>query len=215
MDMEILLAHTRLDCGEALKDATSVKGKWELAELDVQLVWGWTRRELTLLQLSIYLEDVLRKKMETYISDINVIFDDQRSGKWMRSEFESGRRKRLEHERVETKKRMEKAMLHANQEADKEGRPWAGGRPFSPKWTEAIMFIDKQWSFAINNPRDSSRSKVEEELQVALNRDIVSDQGRWEYLAATRQQLSHERWNAQQEFEIERQSSNDSHRRHL
>lgn len=205
-DMRNIRAHTRLDCHEVLKDDTSEKARWELTELDVQLVWGWARRELVILMMSVELEDILRVKMEACISEVTRVRRERQMGVWMLSDMESGRGKRLEQEREGAKKRMERAMREASQQADKEGRSWQDDPlDFLPRWKNVMDFIDQQWLTGING-----RSEGLNRAEVALNRLILEgEQGRWSrddrhgYVERLKSQVSQEHWRSQHQIEEE------------
>ncbi|KDR65859.1 hypothetical protein GALMADRAFT_1217114 [Galerina marginata CBS 339.88] len=147
------MAHIRsdaqYDCHRALADATSEQAKWELTELDCQLAWEWTRRELSLIMSSTALEDILRRRMEVCINKVTKAQENGRLEAWMRNEFDVGQRKRLEEEREQQKERMEKEMKGASERAERGVRPWSDQGRFAPPWEAGLEFIDKQWSAGI------------------------------------------------------------------
>jgi len=162
-DMDSIRSEARNDCHHPLADPVSERAGWELTELDTQLAWEWTRRELSLITSSIRLEDVLDRRMKECIdkvvsrdeagndpkstapspsSTVNVtkgkaVTAEEQGNKqlkeWMQFEFAIGRRKRLEKERGQTKERMEKEMKAASERAEKGGRLWRDQEMFNPQ----------------------------------------------------------------------------------
>lgn len=131
-------------------------------ELDSQLAWEWTRRELSLVVSSIKLESILKWRMEECL---NKVAEERKNGRlkeWMWSEFVIGQRKRLEKEREQTKERMEREMKGASERAEREGRPWKDQEPFHPRWEAALKFIDKQWSAGIEGGHSAPENAVSE-----------------------------------------------------
>jgi hypothetical protein len=150
--MSNIRSDARNDCHHALADAASDKAKWELTELDSQLMWVWTRRELSLVVSSVKLEGILRRRMEECIAkvtkeresgrlnermrsiyNVSEERENQRLKEWMNSEFVVERRKRLGKEWRQTRERMEKEMKGASERAEREGRLWRDQGPFDPQ----------------------------------------------------------------------------------
>ena len=132
-DMSGIRRDARIDCHHALTDATSDKAKWELTELDTQLAWEWTRRELYLLVSSITIEGFLHRRMKECIATITKEQGNGQLKEWMWAEFLIGQQKRLEKERGKRKERMEKEMKAASEHAEREGQLWRDQGWLSPK----------------------------------------------------------------------------------
>jgi len=162
-DMDGICSEARNDRHHALADPVSERATWELTELDIQLAWEWTRRELSLLASSITLEGILDRRMKECID--KVVSQDgagnaterkavtakeqenRRLKKWMQSEFVVGQQKRLEKERGQMKERMEKGMKAASERAESEGHLWRDQGRSNPenRWGVGLDFIDSQW----------------------------------------------------------------------
>src|SRR6266511_2809594 len=80
--------------------------------------------------------------MEKCIGQIMDERENEQLKRWMGSEFEVGRRKRLEKEREQAKERVEKEMKISAEHAEREGREW---RESKKVWDKEQMFIDEQW----------------------------------------------------------------------
>lgn len=166
--MNVLRDDARNDCHHALVDPTSEKAEWELTELDVQLAWEWTRRELMFIHLSAKLEDILHRRMEECVAKL------EEGGKkhlrdWLWSEFWIGQRKRVEREREQAKARMIEEQKAAAGRAEREGRPWKDGVAFDNvgvTWQAGQEFIDRQWKKATQR----GVSYSEEEATFKLNK---------------------------------------------
>ena len=154
--------NARNDCHHALPDAGTEKATWELTELDTQLAWEWTWRELSLLTSSITLEGILHQRMEKCIDEVAEERGNRRLKKWMQSEFMIGRRKRLEKEREQMKERMEKEMKAARERAETEGRLWRDQWDFDPQdqWEAGRKFIDEKWCSSIEGGHSALENAV-------------------------------------------------------
>jgi hypothetical protein len=204
--MDSIRNDARNDCHQALADETSETAKWELTELDTQLAWEWTRRELSLVTSSITLEGILGRRMEKCIDEVAEERGDRQLKEWMQSEFEIGQRKRLEKERAETKERMEKAMKAANERAEREGRRWRDQGSFNPqgRWEAGLQFIDEKWCSSIEGGHSALENAVSDLDKLAKQNwiprlwKIISNASRHTFL---KQVKRFDHWDPQRENE--------------
>ena len=164
--MRDMRSDARNDCHHALADPASNEAKWELTELDSQLAWEWTRREVSLAVSSITLEGVLHRRMEDCIDKVAKGWGNQRLNEWMWSEFVIGQRKRLKEENWQRKERMEGEMRAASEWAEREGRLWREQGQFNPQcqWEAGMRFIDEKWAAGIEGGH-SALENVEFDLK--------------------------------------------------
>ena len=90
--------------------------------------------------------------MEGCVKQVVAERKNERLGEWMLSEFVVGRRKRLEKEREEAKRRMTKETKCSSERVGRAQWKDLFGN-FSPKgmWEAGQQFIDKQWGEAIED----------------------------------------------------------------
>ena len=219
-DMDGIRSEARNDCHHALADPVSERAKWELTELDMQLAWEWTRRELSLLASSIALEGILDRRMKECIDKVvsqdgaanategkAVTAEEQenrRLKKWMQSEFVIGQQKRLEKERGKTKERMEKGMKAASERAESEGRLWRDQGRSNPenRWGVGLDFIDSQWCTVFEHRYSGLMDAAYDDLDKlgeALDESMYLDKGRATFAGQVRGQFKH--WHSQHENE--------------
>lgn len=219
--MQDIKLDARNDCYHALADAASEKAKWELSELDFQIAWEWTRRELSLIVSSIKLEGILRRRMEECSATVAEKREDGQLKEWMRSEFVIGQRQRLEKEKGEAKERMEKARKSASERAEKEGRQWWDQGSYT--WGVGMNFIDKQWSAGIEGGDSALKNAVSalNELAPKFSRMAAGSQGgriRLTFAEQVRKRFEYwhpQRENERQEMDATIQRINDADSLHL
>ena len=195
----------RNDCHHALADSASDKAKWELTELDSQLAWEWTRREMSLAVSSITLEGILHRRMEDCIDKIAKGWRNQRLKEWMWSEFIIGQRKRLDQENGQRKERMEGEMKAASEWAEREGRLWRDQGEFNPQyqWEDGMKFIDEKWAACIEGGH-SALENVERDLK-----KLAKGNAPWGFsgdsmktsVEQVRRRFKHCRWHPQRKSE--------------
>ncbi|KDR66038.1 hypothetical protein GALMADRAFT_148204 [Galerina marginata CBS 339.88] len=162
------------DCYYAAADTALEKAKFdlEIEQLDAQLTWEWTRREMLLLCSSSKLEVILERPMGECIIKVANGSGNERLKEWMWSEFVSGRRKRLEKERKEMKQRVESEMKAEAERAKLGGRVW---EEQESQWGAALEFIDTRWSAEIEQRQPAPKNAASE-----INR-LVEQHAAWPY----------------------------------
>jgi hypothetical protein len=222
--MGSIRSDTRNDCLHALADEASKKAKWELTELDIQLAWEWTRRELSLVASSITLEGILHRRMEKCIDEVAEERGNTRLKEWMLSEFVVGQRKRLEKERGEMKARMEEEMKAARGRAEREGQLLMDQWPFYPQkqWEAGLQFIDDKWSSSIEGGHSALENAVSDLDKLAKQNWVPT----WElmfndrvtFLEQVRKRFDHwdpQRENERHEMDVTIKRISDADSKHL
>lgn len=205
-DIATMRDNAQTECHEALKDPTSPKAKWELIEIEGQIVWAWAKRELMLLELAQQLEDNnLHPKMKLCTSIITGNGKDKQLESWMKSEYESGRRDRLLQDRYDTRHRLLTAR-NKSYELDHLVDPGPMRRSeFYPQWGTIIDFLDEEWQAGINY-QWTKRVELEKKLETLIKKseeEQAQFPERSDFLEQLKHQISYSNWRPQHKMEEE------------
>lgn len=145
--MQAIRQNARNGCVYALADPASPNAKWELDELDFQLLGEQLKREVALLANSLVLESILYEKHGKCNRDIANAWDETSFVDKFMDECVVKMRKRLVAEQGQAKARLESAMRAASSVAEKEARAY--GDPHYASlgriWEQSLHFIATQW----------------------------------------------------------------------